>query len=163
MGLMGELTIATDSPEATREWGKNLARLLRPGDVILLAGELGAGKTTFTQGLAEGLGVKGPVTSPSFALAHEYSGRLPLYHLDLYRLDQPQAVAAIGLDEYLEADGVTVVEWAENLGPLGPEAYLGLEIAYGQGANQRQLRFCPRGGRYTEMVRELRRFAGVGA
>lgn len=164
MGRVGEpLTVVTDSPEATRCWGQRLAALLAPGDVVLLEGELGAGKTTFTQGMADGLGVEGPVTSPSFTLAHEYRGRLSLYHLDLYRLDDPSAMAEVGLDEYLEQDAVAVVEWAEKLGPFVPEAHLRIAITYGQDENQRQLKFYPQGGRYAAMVEELRRFAGAGA
>lgn len=112
----------TESPEATEQVAESLAPLLQPDTLILLKGELGAGKTTFVRGLAKALGVEEPIRSPSFALVYEYTIRqpetlkgLPLLHLDLYRLETPQELATLGLDELLERGGVVVIEWAERL------------------------------------------------
>ncbi|MBI1886307.1 MAG: tRNA (adenosine(37)-N6)-threonylcarbamoyltransferase complex ATPase subunit type 1 TsaE [Chloroflexi bacterium] len=114
------LTFASRSPAETRRLGTRLGRLLRPGDVVLLSGELGAGKTVFVQGVARGLGVTDAVTSKSFVLLGEYEGRLPtgqaglkLYHADLYRLETPEEAEELALDEYC-ADGALVVEWPER-------------------------------------------------
>lgn len=123
-------TFHSRSGVQTRALGRSLANRLPPATVVLLHGPLGAGKTTLVQGMAEALAIHEPVSSPTFALAHEYlGGRLPLYHLDLYRLAGPDDVWEAGLAEYLEADGVTVIEWADRLGPLAPADRLDVEIA----------------------------------
>lgn len=110
----------------TRILGMALAAVSKPGDVILLSGELGAGKTTLTQFVAEGLDVPKEyyVTSPSFALMHEYPGRIPLYHIDCYRLDGEDDVEESGLMDYIVADGLAVVEWPDRLGSLVPAVRL---------------------------------------
>ena len=102
------------SPEQTWSLGERLGALLQAGDLILLHGSLGAGKTAFTQGIGRGLGVAEVVNSPTFTLMKEYMGRLPLYHFDLYRLDDPAEVETLGFEQYFEGDGVCVVEWAER-------------------------------------------------
>jgi tRNA threonylcarbamoyladenosine biosynthesis protein TsaE len=112
--------LISDSPEATRTLGARLGRQARAGDVFALYGDLGAGKTCLIQGLAAGLGVVEPVTSPTFILIAEYAGRLPLYHVDLYRTESLAEIQALGLDELLDGEGVTVVEWAEKAEPLLP-------------------------------------------
>ena len=105
----------------TQKFGAKLAAILQPGDVVALEGELGAGKTCFIQGLARGLGVREKyVASPSFVLIREYKGRFPFYHVDLYRLTPGMEVAGLGLDEYLEGEGVTAIEWAEKAQRLLP-------------------------------------------
>lgn len=110
-----EYTIATSSLEETRRLGERLGRLLKEGDIICLHGELGAGKTSFTQGIAKGMGVaKAFITSPTFVIANEYKGRLALYHIDLYRLNNIAEIEDIGLSEYLKGEAVTVIEWAEK-------------------------------------------------
>ncbi len=114
-------TIISHSPEQTSEIGRRLAVELRPGDVLALAGDLGAGKTQFAKGIAAGLGIETDVTSPTFTLIHEYPGRLPLYHIDLYRLESEEEVLGIGIDDYLDGDGVTVVEWADKFARLMPK------------------------------------------
>ncbi len=101
------------SPTDTKELGRALAAVLEPGDVVVLTGELGAGKTTFVRGLAEGLGASGPVVSPTFTLAREYRGRLPILHVDLYRLDRVQEVIDLGLEDLAGDDAVIVVEWGD--------------------------------------------------
>jgi tRNA threonylcarbamoyladenosine biosynthesis protein TsaE len=109
------LTIITHSPDETRSLGRRLGRLLGPGAVLALSGELGAGKTCFVQGLAEGLEVRERhVVSPSFVLIREYRGRAPLYHVDLYRLSPGREVAELGLEEFMGGEGVCAVEWAEK-------------------------------------------------
>lgn len=109
------ITVITHSPDETRSLGRRLGRLLGPGTVLALRGELGAGKTCFVQGLARGLRVKEEhVVSPTFVLVREYKGRLPLYHIDLYRLSPGREVESLGLEEYLEGEGVCAVEWAEK-------------------------------------------------
>lgn len=115
-------SIISHSIEETVAFGKSLAAALRPGDVLALCGELGAGKTHFTKGLAEGLGCDPQeVTSPTFTLVHEYAGgRLPLYHFDFYRLESEDAVLQIGLDDYLASGGVLAIEWADKFAPLLP-------------------------------------------
>jgi tRNA threonylcarbamoyladenosine biosynthesis protein TsaE len=114
--------IETHSPEETIEFGRRLATELRAGDVVALTGELGAGKTCLVKGIAFGLGIAQEITSPTFTIIHEYRGvLLPLYHIDLYRLDSTQEVIAVGIEEYLPGDGVTVIEWAEKIGALLPE------------------------------------------
>ena len=113
--------IISHSPQETFELGRQFAASLRRGAVLALAGDLGAGKTQFSKGLAAGLGVEAEVTSPTFTLIHEYpGGRLPLFHIDLYRLEEEEEVLGIGLDEYLDGDGVTVIEWADKFAELMP-------------------------------------------
>jgi tRNA threonylcarbamoyladenosine biosynthesis protein TsaE len=115
-------SVETRSPEETIEFGRRLATELRAGDVVALTGEIGAGKTCLVKGIALGLGVAQDVTSPTFTIIHEYcGGRLPLYHVDLYRLESTQQMIAIGIEEYLRGDGVTVIEWAEKIEALLPE------------------------------------------
>ncbi len=128
------LTIVTRSAGETLSLGRRLGRLLGPGTVLALRGELGAGKTCFVQGLARGLGVKEDhVVSPTFVLVREYRGRLPLYHIDLYRLSAGREVESLGLEEYLEGEGVCAVEWAEKaegiLPASGPRITLTLRSA----------------------------------
>jgi tRNA threonylcarbamoyladenosine biosynthesis protein TsaE len=109
---VSDVTAVAPTAEHTRTIGRSIAALLRAGDVVIVAGELGAGKTTFTQGLAAGLGVTDPVVSPTFTLAREYEGRLRLVHVDLYRLDRAQEVLDLGLEDVAD-DAVLVVEWGD--------------------------------------------------
>ncbi len=109
---MSDVTVVATTAEETRTVGRSIAPLLRAGDVVVVAGELGAGKTTFTQGLAAGLGVTDSVVSPTFTLAREYEGRLRLVHVDLYRLDRAQEVLDLGLEDVAD-DAVLVVEWGD--------------------------------------------------
>ncbi len=132
---MARLELRSDSPGETDRLGTLLGTLVRPGDVILLQGALGAGKTALTQGIARGLGISGTVNSPTFTILKEYVGRLPLYHFDLYRIDHPDDLLALGFEQYFDDDGVCVVEWAERgevdpaLGaPLWPASWLRIEI-----------------------------------
>jgi tRNA threonylcarbamoyladenosine biosynthesis protein TsaE len=121
--------VTSGSPEETETLGEQLGRTLGPGAVIGLSGELGAGKTCFAQGVARALGVRGWVVSPTFTLVNEYRGTLAVYHIDAYRTTGPAALVDLGLDEYFDGDGVTLVEWAEKLGPLLPSRAICVDIA----------------------------------
>ncbi len=120
--------VTTHSADETIEFGRRLGAALRPNDVIALTGQLGAGKTTLIQGIAAGLGVRDYVTSPTFIIINEYEGRLPLYHIDLYRLDEGLAIADLGIEEYFTRGGVCVIEWAERLGGLLPPGAEKIEL-----------------------------------
>lgn len=127
------ITLSLTNAEATRSLGMSLGQSLSAGSVILLAGDLGSGKTTLVQGLGQGLGIAEPIVSPTFTLINEYAeGRLPLYHLDLYRL-QPQEVTALNLETYWEGVevplGIVAIEWAERL-QYKPPSYLSIRLTY---------------------------------
>ena len=121
-------TISTHSAEETREAGERLARTLGPGDVVALAGELGAGKTCFVQGLARGLGASTWPTSPTFILVNEYRADLPIHHVDAYRVAGPAEMVDVGLLELIDGDGVTVIEWADKVAALLPERTIHVSI-----------------------------------
>ena len=119
---MGEMLTVTNSASETRALGEQLASGLRPGDTVILEGELGAGKSELARGIAKGLGVTETVTSPSFTILNVYeSGRCPLYHFDWYRLESEEELYELGMDEYLGGDGIAVVEWAERCPDAVPE------------------------------------------
>jgi len=136
-----ELQVTTESSEQTQRLGGALGAWLLPGDVILLHGDLGAGKTTLAKGIASALGVGDTVSSPSFALVNEYAlPRLRLFHLDLYRLNDPADLESIGFVELTSTeDGIAIVEWPERAGALLPDRYLLVDIAYA-GADRRSVR-----------------------
>ena len=123
---MPDEIVVTQSPEQTHALAQRLAAELGPGSVLALHGDLGSGKTCFVQGLARALGVKGPVSSPTFILVNEHAGRLPLFHVDLYRIRGEEEADTLALDEYLESDGITAVEWAERASALLPARTLHL-------------------------------------
>ena len=119
----------THSPLETRRFGESLSRVLRAGDVLLLYGDLGAGKSEFTRGLAKGLGVSGPVSSPSFTILNVYEeGRIPLFHFDWYRIGDESELTDMGLDEYVGGDGVALIEWHERAPYLIPETALEVKL-----------------------------------
>lgn len=120
----------TSSPEETMELGKKMGEGLKTGDLIALVGELGAGKTLFTKGLVQGLGVTGYVKSPSFTIVNEYKGRLSVYHIDLYRLGDINEIHELGIEEYFYSDGITIVEWADKAYSLLPEKYILIKFFY---------------------------------
>ena len=131
--------------------------MLEGGEIIALIGELGAGKTCFVRGVTRGLevGKDAWIRSPSFTLINEYHGRLPVYHIDLYRIETRAQVEGLNLREYLYSDGVSLIEWFENLPADEVDEYLELRIAYADG-NRRQLTFIAHGERYEEIVESLR-------
>jgi len=120
----------TFSPGETIALGNKIGEQLGAGDVVALVGDLGAGKTTFMQGLAQGLDVKGYVKSPSFTIVNKYKGRLTVYHLDLYRLGDVNEIHELGIEEYLYGDGVCIIEWAEKAYSLLPEKHIMIKFFY---------------------------------
>lgn len=149
------LEIISNSPEQTKRVGIRLGKLAKPGDVLLLVGTLGAGKTCLTQGIARGLGISEHTASPSFVLVREYQSKPPLYHIDLYRLDKIEEIAQLGLDDYLCGNGVCVVEWADKGLSILSEEYLLIEIQF-ISSTKRKLSFVPRGTRYEKMLSKLK-------
>lgn len=149
-----------EESEETRSFASALAALVAPGDFLSLEGDLGAGKTTFTQGLAAGLGVKGPVNSPTFTILKEYAGRLPLYHFDVYRVGED--IDSVGVDDYFYGDGVCVVEWASLIEAWLPQERLTVTLRRGDEADERIVTLSPRGERYVELCEEFERNAGFG-
>lgn len=151
------LEMESRSPEETRRLAVALSPLLRPGDVVALGGDLGAGKTTFVQGLAAGLGIMERVTSPTFILLREYvSGRYPLVHMDVYRLDRMQEVVDLGYDEFLDPSYIVVVEWGDMVAPLLPKEHLGIEMRYGTSEAMREIVLRPRGQGWEERMPAVR-------
>ncbi|MCL6638486.1 MAG: tRNA (adenosine(37)-N6)-threonylcarbamoyltransferase complex ATPase subunit type 1 TsaE [Firmicutes bacterium] len=150
------MVIKTYSPEETARLGEALAPFLEPGDLVCLNGDLGAGKTAFARGVARGLGVKGHVTSPTFTLINEYQGRLPLYHMDVYRLEDAGEMEDLGYEEYFYGDGVTLIEWAEKVTDVLPEERLEIYLGGGAGGSDfREIALVPFGERYRRLVEEL--------
>jgi tRNA threonylcarbamoyladenosine biosynthesis protein TsaE len=144
------------SPEETRALGEVMGRHACAGDLIALIGELGSGKTVFVAGLAAGLGVDpaAHVSSPTFTIMHRYLGRLPLYHIDLYRIETPEALATLGLEEYLEGDGVAAVEWAEHGVGMLPKERLTVRLRQ-TGLEARAVELVPVGDRYRTLLRKM--------
>ncbi len=147
--------ITTHSADETRRLGRLLGALAEPGDVLCLRGDLGAGKTTFVQGVAAGLAIDDRITSPSFALIHHHQGRLHLRHIDLYRLS-PSQVPELGLEELLDVPGVTAIEWSELLPEDTLAECLHIEIQLLRGEHNRRFLFRPVGARAVKLAAELR-------
>lgn len=137
----------------TKNIAAKLATLLVPGDLILLEGDLGAGKTTFTKGLAVGLGIKRVIKSPTYTIIREYlDGRLPLYHMDVYRLEETGGTD-LGLEEYFEGDGVSVVEWAKFIPEDLPTEYLQIKLQpIGEDLAEREITFTATSPHYAELI-----------
>jgi len=152
---MNHLEIISHSPEQTQKFGVRIGELAVPGDIFLLMGGLGAGKTCLTQGIAWGLDIEEYAVSPSFVVIRELHGRLPLYHIDFYRLDHLEEIAQLGLDDYLYGNGVCVVEWAEKGLSLLPQEHLLIEMSY-LSDTERSLKLKPSGKRYRQIVAQLK-------
>ena len=144
--------IKTMNVNDTQSLAKKLAKYLKEGDVITLEGDLGAGKTSFTQGLAQGLGINQIVNSPTFTLIKEYQGELPLYHMDVYRLEGEEE--DLGFDDYFYGDGISVIEWAQFIADYLPKELLNIMILK-QGETERLIRFEPKGQHYIELCKEF--------
>jgi tRNA threonylcarbamoyladenosine biosynthesis protein TsaE len=129
--MAAEVALSVPTSAETRALGAAVAGHVRAGDVVVLTGELGAGKTTLVQGAAEALGVTSRVTSPSFVLRRDYQGRVPVAHLDVYRLEHLAEVADLGYEELLETEAVVFIEWGDAMGPLLPDEHLELELSFG--------------------------------
>lgn len=146
--------LVTANYQATIAYGYQLGQLLHPQDLILLDGDLGAGKTTLTQGIAQGLGIKRPIKSPTFTLIREYqSGRIPLYHMDMYRLENSSA-DELGLSEYFNGDGAVVIEWSQFIKDLLPTSYLRIVLKQQQ-PTSRELNFQALGYRYQQLLQQF--------
>ena len=120
----------TESPAETQALGEKLGKTLKQGDVIALVGDLGTGKTCLTQGIARGIGIAPDevVNSPSYILINEYNGTIPIYHIDLYRLENSEEIAELGLSEYIESDGICIIEWAERMADALPDTCIKIHI-----------------------------------
>lgn len=148
---LAERTVIAADPAATHDLGARLASVAEAGDLVCLYGELGAGKTLLTKGFGVGLGIDDTINSPSFVLMSEYEGRLPLFHLDLYRLDGPADALGGGLVDERQAAGVTLVEWAERLGAARPAGRLDVTID-GTGDEPRRIRLLATDVRYARYL-----------
>ncbi len=157
-------TLRSDDEAFTRTVGRMLGERLSGGEILVLIGDLGAGKTTFVKGLAEGLGVPDPrdVTSPTFLRIQEYAGRVTVQHVDAYRMvDAPEEFSSLGGDDLLESGAVVVIEWGERLLASMPETFLTIRFEHGETEAERLIRFVPRGLSYAEtVVGLLRTLAG---
>ena len=148
------MKLHTHSPEDTQALGKILGELAQPGDILLLVGQLGAGKTCFTQGIAYGLDIHDYTLSPTFVIMRELHGRLPLYHIDFYRLDNITEISELGLDDYLYGRGVCVIEWAEKGADVLPDDHLLINIKW-VNENERAFEITARGERYQKLLEKL--------
>lgn len=152
-----KLTWKTKGADETKRIAAAFTKLVMPGDVLTLEGDLGAGKTTFSKGFAEGLGITRIVNSPTFTIIKEYTdGRLPLYHMDVYRMED--AEEEIGLEEYFEGEGVCLVEWAHLIEPQLPSSYLKIEMLRTEREEERHLTFDAKGERYETLCKEMKEF-----
>ena len=145
----------THSAKQTQRFGASIGNLAEPGDIYLLIGELGAGKTCLTQGIAYGLDIQEYTLSPSFVIMRELHGRLSLYHMDFYRLDNVAEISDLGLDDYLFGKGVCVIEWANKGLTVLPEDHLLINIDY-LADNERSFTIASKGERYVRMLKQLK-------
>lgn len=148
------LAIITKNPEETKNLGKDVSKLVKPGDTLAFYGELGAGKTCFIQGISLGLEVKDYVTSPSFTIINEYQGKVPIYHFDLFRLDNAEEILELGYKEYFYGAGLTVIEWAEKIEQLLPKEHLKIDIRF-KDRYERTISFISQGDRFDKFLKEL--------
>ncbi len=135
-----ELLVVSNSAEQTRACAAALAEQCRAGDLVILTGDLGAGKTAFCQGFGAALGVPGPITSPTFTLHQRHEGRLVMHHLDVYRIEQLDETIELGLSELLESGGVTLIEWGDKIRLALPARYLELSMELGERDDDRRIR-----------------------
>src|SRR5665648_589719 len=150
------LTIITNSPEETKKIGKEVGKLVRPGDLLAFSGELGAGKTCFIQGISKQLEVKDYVPSPSFPIINENPGKIPIYHFDLFRLNSAEEVLEVGYEEYFYGEGLTVIEWAEKIEQLLPKEHLKIDIKF-KDRYERIISFISQEDRFKKFLKELSR------
>jgi len=150
--------IYSENPDETQSIGNTIGLLSIPGDLILMTGELGAGKTCFTQGLLNGLGSVDYVRSPTFVLVMEYKGRIPLYHADLYRISEITELESIGMEEYLNSDGICVVEWADRFNSIFQLDHLAIKIDWdkaGPSSNTRRINLTSKGSRHAKLLNDV--------
>ena len=160
---MKKVVLQTQRTSETIRIGKIIGSLLLAGDVVALVGELGTGKTQLIKGLAAGMGVGKPytITSPSFTLINEYPGKIPFYHIDLFRLETEKEVHELGLEEYWKGQGITAIEWADKIPSLLPEEILWIYIIY-TGEYTRSIEIIGKGKRYEQLIKELSNL-GIGS
>ncbi|HWR61486.1 MAG TPA: tRNA (adenosine(37)-N6)-threonylcarbamoyltransferase complex ATPase subunit type 1 TsaE [Clostridia bacterium] len=156
------LKFVTESVEETAQIGEQLGRLLNTGNIICLSGDLGAGKTAFTKGIARGLGVEDYVTSPTYTIINEYQGRLPLYHFDVYRLNDVEEMYELGYEEYFFGDGVVVLEWADAVRDIIPKERLWITILNTRGDDFREIIMEPTGEAYDNMLKGMEKYENPG-
>ena len=149
------LKFITESTEETSKIGEQLGKLLNKGNIVCLSGDLGAGKTSFTKGIAKGLEVKDYVTSPTYTIINEYEVRLPLYHFDVYRLNDAEEMHELGYEEYFFGDGVVVLEWADIVREIIPGERLWITILNTKGDNSREIIMEPTGETYDTIVKGM--------
>ena len=154
--FISEMILYSKSPPETIRIGKTIGSSLQAGDVVALMGELGAGKTQFIKGLAQGVGVgkSAYVSSPSFTLINEYKGEIPFYHIDLYRLEEEKEAEELGLEEYFYGDGITAIEWADRIPSLLPGELLRVNIHY-TGKQTRSIELAAKGKRYLNLLNQI--------
>lgn len=157
------LKIISNSAEATHKIGEKLGKLLSKGNILCLSGDLGAGKTALTQGIAKGMGVNEYVTSPTYTIINEYQGRIPLYHFDVYRLNDVEEMYELGYEEYFFGDGAVVVEWADIVRDIVPEERLWITILHAKDENSREIILEPTGETYEEIVKGLEQNENTGS
>lgn len=150
------MKIELNSLEKTENFGKKLGSLLDSGDILCMDGDLGAGKTTMTKSIGLGLGVEEYITSPTFALVNIYSGRLMVYHFDVYRLEDPEEIYELGFDEYFYGDGVSIIEWAEKIKSILPEERIELYIYQGKDQNSRIVEIKGSGDAYKRVIEGMK-------
>ena len=155
VNLIPAVSGKTFSVEETRSLASLLSKVFQAGDVVVLSGDLGAGKTAFTQGLGLGLGVEHPVTSPTFTLANKYEGEITLNHLDVYRLEHFQEVEELGLSELIDSNSLTVIEWGDVISSVLSEGFLEIRLRLGENQDSRVLDFILIGQRWVEREIEL--------
>jgi len=144
------------SAEETFALGQKIGSFLSPGDIIALDGDLGAGKTQIVKGIANALDIRDDVTSPTYTIINEYEGRIPLYHFDVYRLDDIQQLYDIGYEEYLFDDGITVIEWAIKIQQMLPPQYMHIKIFYRYFDNERTIEIVAHGEHYEDILEGLK-------
>lgn len=139
----------------TEEFGEKLGSILKPGDIISLTGDLGAGKTTLTKSIGKGLGVEDYITSPTFTLINEYKGRLNLYHFDVYRLEGSMDLYDLGFEEYIYSDGISIIEWGDKIEEALPKERINIRIEKGTELDERIIYIYGEGERFEQFIKEL--------
>ncbi len=151
------ISIETHSFEETVELGKKFGKVLKPGAVVCLSGDLGTGKTAFTNGIARALGIDSYITSPTFTIVNEYQGKFPLYHFDVYRISDPEEMFDIGFEEYINGEGITIIEWGEIIGDILPTELIKVNISKDlkKGLDVRKIDIDFKGSGYSEYEVDL--------
>lgn len=151
-----KMSFKTKSPIETEKIGFKLGNLLKRGSIVLISGELGVGKTVLTKGIAKGMGIDDYVTSPTFMIVNEHLGDIPLYHFDVYRIDDYTELYDIGYEEYFYGDGVCVIEWPEKIKPLIPKENIFIRIDIGDSYDERIIEIESHGEKYDEVIKEMK-------